>query len=182
MIAARAGVSPGSLYQFFPNKEAIAQAYAASATARLHQVYDAVLAPDVITLPFSDFLDTFIDALIAFNREHPGFLALSVASTISATLAHSLADLQQGIFGRLDEMVAALWPQGTPEQRRILRLVSHRLFVALLPLVLGGRGEGQEAIVRELKTVLYRYWEPIVRPTTNPTGDDRWAVTTSGPG
>ena len=32
MIAARAGVSPGSLYQFFSNKEAIAQAFAADAT------------------------------------------------------------------------------------------------------------------------------------------------------
>src|SRR6266516_4250958 len=35
MIAARAGVSRGSLYQFFPHKEAIAQAFATDAINHL---------------------------------------------------------------------------------------------------------------------------------------------------
>lgn len=164
MIAAGAGVSPGSLYQFFPNKEAIAYAYAASAVTRLHEVYDAVLAPEVIELPLADFLDTFIDALVAFNRTHPGYLALSVASTMSAPLANALADLQGGIFARIEAMLTALWPQGAPEQRRLHGLISYRLFLALLPLVIGDEEEEQQAIVRELKLVLSRYWEPIISP------------------
>ena len=165
MIAARAGVSPGSLYQFFPNKEAIAHAYAAAATARLHQVYDTVLAPDVIALPLKDFLDTFIEGLMSFNRQYPGYLALSVAATISPPLALALADLQQGIFARLDAMIAALWPDGTPEQRRLHGLISYRLFLALLPLALGDPEDDQQAIVREMKAVLYRYWAPIIGPS-----------------
>lgn len=172
-IAARAGVSPGSLYQFYPNKEAIARAYAAAATARLHQMYDAVLDPAAIGLPFAEFLDTFVDALIAFNRDHPGYLALSVASTISSSLALALADLQRGVQGRLEAVIAALWPQGAPEQRRIVQLVSYRLFLALLPLALRGSEADQEAIVREMKAVLYRYWEPIVAapPELDPAGE-----------
>jgi AcrR family transcriptional regulator len=162
MIAARAGVSPGSLYQFFPNKEAIAHAYAAAATTRLRQVYDTVLAPDVVALPLADFLDVFIDALMAVNRAYPGYLALSIASTISPPLALALADLQQGIFARLDALLAAIWPASTPEQRYLHGLISYRLFLALLPLALGEHGEDQGAIVRELKAVLYRYWEPII--------------------
>jgi AcrR family transcriptional regulator len=162
MIAARAGVSPGSLYQFFPNKEAIAHAYAAAATTRLREAYDSVLAPEVIALPLADFLDVFIDALMVVNRAYPGYLALSIASTISEPLALALADLQQGIFARLDALLAALWPQGTPEERRLHGLISYRLFLALLPLALGDQGEDQQAIVRELKAVLYRYWEPII--------------------
>ena len=63
MIAARAGVSPGSLYQFFPNKEAIAQAFAADATGHLHRVYDTLLSPEVITLPLRDFIDIFVERL-----------------------------------------------------------------------------------------------------------------------
>jgi AcrR family transcriptional regulator len=165
MIAARAGVSPGSLYQFFPNKEAIAHAYAAAATARLHQVYDTVLAPEVIALPLKDFLDTFIEGLMSFNRQYPGYLALSVAATISPPLALALADLQQGSFARLDAMIAALWPDGTPEQRRLHGLISYRLFLALLPLALGDPEDDQQAIVREMKAVLYRYWAPITGPS-----------------
>lgn len=165
-IAARAGVSPGSLYQFFPHKEAIAHAYAAAAVARLHQVYDGVLAPEVIALPLAAFFDAFVDGLIAFNRERPGYLALAVASTISEPLARAVAELQAGVFARIDAMIAALWPEGSPEQRRLHGLVSYRLFLALLPLVLVGDGKEQEAIVREMKAVLYRYWEPIIAGTT----------------
>ena len=57
MIAARAGVSRGSLYQFFPNKEAIAQAFATDATNHLQEVYDALLSSEAMTLPLQAFLD-----------------------------------------------------------------------------------------------------------------------------
>ncbi len=162
MIAARAGVSPGSLYQFFPNKEAIAQAFAADATEHLHRVYDTLLSSEVMILPLQVFVDTFVDAIIAFNRNYPGYLALELGSTLSSSLALVLAEFQQGLQTRLDALLAAYWPHSTPEQRQLPLLVSYRLFLALLPLVLQGAEEEQRAIVRELKAVLYRYWEPIV--------------------
>jgi len=159
LIAARAGVSPGSLYQFFPNTEAIAQAYAEAATAQLHRVYDAVLAPEVTGLPLRPFLDAFIDALIAFNRDYPGYLALSVASMISPPLDLALRDLHEGIEGRLGALLRARWPTIPPEQLRLRGLVSYRLFLAVLPLVLGDPGADQQALVSEMKVMLYRYWE-----------------------
>src|ERR1700731_3881711 len=82
MIAAHAGISPGSLYQFFPNKEAITQAFAADVTEHLHQVYDTLLSSEAITLPLRDFLATFIDRIVAFNRNNPGYLALTLGSTL----------------------------------------------------------------------------------------------------
>ncbi len=162
LIAARAGVSPGSLYQFFPHKEAIAQAYAAAAIAQLHRVYDALLAPPTSALPFPAFLDAFIDALLAFNRAYPGYFALTLASTISAPLAAALAELQGGLQARQDAVLAALWPGSIPAQRRLPGLVAYRIFIALLPLALAAEEEQQRAIERELKTVLYRYWAPLI--------------------
>ncbi len=162
MITARAGVSPGSLYQYFPNKEAIAQAFAADATEQLARVYDTIWSPEVLALPLQSFLSTFIDRFIAFNRTYPGYLALELGSTLSPSLALVLAELQQGLQTRLDALIAAYWPHSTREQRQLPLLVSYRLFLALLPLVLRGDEEHQRAIVRELKAMLYRYWEPIV--------------------
>src|SRR5258706_7238705 len=162
MIAARTGISGGSLYQYYPDKEAIAQAFAADATNQLHQVYDTLLSSEVMTLPLQAFLDTFIDRIVVFNRNYPGYLALELGSTISSSLARVLADLQQGIQARLDALLAAYWPHSTPEQRHLPLLVSYRLFLALLPLALQGDGENQRAIVREMKVLLYRYWEPIM--------------------
>jgi AcrR family transcriptional regulator len=162
MIAARAGVSPGSLYQFFPNKEAIAQAYAAGAVEQLHQVYDTLLSPEMIALPLRAFVDIFIDTLVAFNRSYPGYLALALGSTLSSPLALALADLQQGVLAHLDALFAARWPESTQEQRRLPLLVSYRLFLALLPLVLKGDEDNQGAVVCEMKVILYRYWEPLI--------------------
>jgi AcrR family transcriptional regulator len=162
MIAARAGISPGSLYQFFPNKEAIAQAFAADAVDQLHRVYDSLLSPEVMNLPLQAFFDTFVERIIAFNRSYPGYLALELGSTLSSSLAQVLADFQQGMQARLDALLASYWPQSTPEKRQLPLLVSYRLFLALLPLALSGDGEQQRAIVREMKVVLYRYWEPIM--------------------
>ena len=162
MIAAQAGISPGSLYQFFPNKEAIAQAFAADATEHLMKVYDTILSSEVITLPLQAFIETFIDRLVAFNRSYPGYLALELGSTLSAPLALVLADFRQDIQAHLDAIFAARWPQSTQEQRRLPLLVSYRLFFALLPLVLEADAEQQRAIVSEMKVFLYRYWEPIM--------------------
>src|SRR6266516_8117297 len=92
MIAARAGVSPGSLYQFFPNKEAIAQAFAADAIEHLLRVYDTLLSSEVMTLHLEAFFDTFVDRIIAFNRTYPGYLALELGSTISPPLALAIAN------------------------------------------------------------------------------------------
>jgi AcrR family transcriptional regulator len=164
MIAARAGISPGSLYQFFPNKEAIAQAFAADATDQLHRVYDSMLSSEVITSPLQAFLATFVDRIVAFNRNTPGYLALQLGSTISPSLALAIADFQQVVQARLDALLAAYWPHSTSEQRHLPLLVSYRLFLALLPLALQGDEKQQRAIVCEMKVVLYRYWEPIIDP------------------
>jgi AcrR family transcriptional regulator len=162
MIAARAGISPGSLYQFFPNKEAITQAFAADATEHLHQVYVTIISSEVMTLPLRAFIDTFIDRLVAFNRSYPGYLALELGSTLSSPLTLVLADFHQEILADLDAVFAARWPHSTQEQRRLPLFISYRLFFSLLPLVLEGDGEHQQAIVREMKVFLYRYWEPII--------------------
>src|SRR3954471_17613134 len=50
-IAARARTSVGSLYQFFPNKDAIVQALAVRYTSAFEQLKDRVMALEVADLP-----------------------------------------------------------------------------------------------------------------------------------
>src|SRR5260370_8446059 len=72
-IAAQAGISPGSLYQFFSNKEEIAQALAARYPEELQQVYGSVFSGEAASLPFTLWLAQIIDALFSFHLDHPPF-------------------------------------------------------------------------------------------------------------
>jgi AcrR family transcriptional regulator len=75
-IADAAGISPGSLYQFFSNKEEIAQALAARYVEELQLVYTTIFSVEAATLPFSQWLDQIVDALMAFHLTHPAFHTL----------------------------------------------------------------------------------------------------------
>ncbi|MBS0196516.1 MAG: TetR/AcrR family transcriptional regulator [Planctomycetes bacterium] len=70
-IAARADAPIGSLYQFFPNKEAVARA------VRTRYIED-VEAQWVRLHPAdsSAFVDEFVDSMVLFVAHHPAFLAL----------------------------------------------------------------------------------------------------------
>jgi AcrR family transcriptional regulator len=60
-IAAQAGISPGSLYQFFSNKEKIVQALAARYTEELQGVYDSVFSIKAASLPLARWLNQIIE-------------------------------------------------------------------------------------------------------------------------
>src|SRR5437660_11097229 len=59
-IARQAGTSIGSLYQFFPNKEAILHALAGRYLAELRAVHDRMLDDKAVHLPLSALYDRII--------------------------------------------------------------------------------------------------------------------------
>jgi AcrR family transcriptional regulator len=81
-IAAEAGVSPATLYQFFPNKEAIASALASKYAREMAEAEQAIDAEGV--LDFTEAIHELIDVCIAFNRTRPEFHTLVLDAPLSA--------------------------------------------------------------------------------------------------
>ena len=161
-IAAQSGISPGSLYQFFSNKEEIAQALAARYTEELQQVYDSVFSDEAASLPFSIWLDQIIDALLAFHFAHPAFhilLSIPAPSVQFASLADALPMELQNRF-ELGFRVRA--PHLSLTQSRLSATMTVQFFKAVLRLLLQAEEAEQRLLVRELKTSLYRYLEPLL--------------------
>jgi AcrR family transcriptional regulator len=160
-IADQAGISPGSLYQFFSNKEEIAQALAARYIEELQRVYSTVFSVEAAALPFSQWLDQIVDALIAFHLAHPAFHTLFDAppSLEVAGLTHRLPKELQTHF-ELGFQVRA--PHLSAAQRRLSATISVQLFRAVPRLVLQAEEAEQRLLVRELKTALQRYLEPYL--------------------
>jgi AcrR family transcriptional regulator len=159
-IAAEAGISPGSLYQFFANKEAIAQALAARYNEELQEVYAAAFLVST-SLPTADWLDRVIDTLLAFHDDHPAFHILlnTPPSTEVAKLTHDLPNELQRQFERGFQERAPTLPL---TQLALSATMSTQLFRAMLPLILASLPERRALLVAELKTALQRYLQPIL--------------------
>jgi AcrR family transcriptional regulator len=80
-IATEAGVSPATLYQFFPNKEAIASALA-SMYAREMAETERAIDPEGV-LSFTEAIRQLIDVCTSFNRKRPEFHTLVVDAPLS---------------------------------------------------------------------------------------------------
>jgi AcrR family transcriptional regulator len=159
-IAARAGVSPGSLYQFFPNKDAMAEALADRFEARLRET-QAIFGPEIEYLPLDQLIDHVIDPLVAFHVAHPGFQALFSGSIVSPRLASAVQGFLHAVVGRAEAMLAVRAPQLPPERRARCARVSVELVRALLPLVVTSDPAEREAMVAELKAVQRGYLAPL---------------------
>jgi AcrR family transcriptional regulator len=157
-IAARAGISPGSLYQFFANKEAIAEALSARIAERMGAAHAAAFdRADVADLPLDDLLDRILDPLIAFSLANPGAKALLAGPDAPAPLAAATRPLQDALLGRVAAVIGARAP-GLPEvERNRAALVAMQIVRAMTGPITAAAGAERAALVGELKRVLNAY-------------------------
>jgi AcrR family transcriptional regulator len=161
-IAAQAGISPGSLYQFFSNKEEIAQALVARYTEELQQIYGSIFSREAASRSFSLWLDQAIDALIAFHLAHPGFYILLTIPDPSMSLASLTQALPKDMQANFERGFQVRAPDLPVAQRLLCATMSVQLFKATLPLILEAEEADRKMLVHELKTVLQRYLEPLL--------------------
>ncbi|MDF6021062.1 TetR/AcrR family transcriptional regulator [Streptomyces sp. JH34] len=164
-IAREAGVSPGTLYQFFPNKEAIAIELGEQLMHRWRETYGAAFVVRHIELPLDRLLDTVLDPLIAFNCENPAFAVLTHGSEIPGVITREHDALHATMLTRTEELLAAYLPELPADQVTRTAEMAFVLFKAGLDLVMSHEGTEREAYVEELKTVMYRYLEPLACDT-----------------
>ncbi|MFJ5263754.1 TetR family transcriptional regulator [Streptomyces sp. NPDC088387] len=162
-IAREAGVSPGTLYQFFPNKEAIAIELGERLMREMREAYGEALAPVDRATPLEEAVGSAIDRFVAFNCDHPVFFALMHGPDIPGRIAEEHDALHATLLSRVRDLLSSLLPPDTPEAD-VERTANVCLstYKAGLELVLGSAGAEREAYVTELKHVLIRYLTPLV--------------------
>jgi AcrR family transcriptional regulator len=165
-IAAQAGVSPGTLYQFFPNKQAMAEALATEYAARYKVASDRALDPAGTTdLTFEALVDRLTDPLLAFHREAPAFEALFTGSVVSPDLAERIQQFHTELCSQLERIFAARRPDLAQAVIHSHAQVAIQIFKGLLPLAKTGGPEQRKQGARELKTVIERYLRPVLGDT-----------------
>ncbi|MFI0778314.1 TetR/AcrR family transcriptional regulator [Streptomyces sp. NPDC021212] len=161
-IAREAGVSPGTLYQFFPNKEAIAVELGDRLTQQMRDTHGAAFTDENAALPLGEMLDVVVDPLIEFNCANPVFLTLIRSSDTPGTVTEKHAAVHAALQTRVEELIGTYAPELPPERRTRTATMAFTLFKAGLELILSHEGEDREAYIAEMKNALYGYLAPAI--------------------
>ncbi|MBI1278395.1 MAG: TetR family transcriptional regulator [Anaerolineaceae bacterium] len=161
-IADRAGISPGSLYQFFPNKEAIADALAKQYTHELQQFWDSTFSADNIHMSLDVLINILVDSMITFDENKPGFSVLFFGDDTSADLAAMGHQLHEGIIGRFADLISARNPNIPPEKCELMANVIIRLYKAFVPVMVEHHSQQNTQMIGEMKAVLRGYLAPHI--------------------
>lgn len=150
-VAERAGASIGSLYQFFPNKESVAEALRAQYTKEVEKVWrHLALTASVLTV--DGLVRGLIDSQIQFARSHPAFLALLDAPPTVHT-PHRRKLMQE----RIAQVLLARKPRMSETKALRGGAVMQQIFRGLLTLYARSAAEEKGAVVEEFKAVLIGY-------------------------
>jgi AcrR family transcriptional regulator len=150
-VAERAGASIGALYQYFPNKEAIARALRRQYTEEM-QARWAPLAGQGAQLSVAELVDRILEVVIYFMENRPAYIPLMSAPK-------TLKDPAAGI--RLRELFAGIYRerQGklTPEVAFRIANVTVQTIKGMNALYAEARPAERVEIVREFKLMLTSY-------------------------
>jgi AcrR family transcriptional regulator len=155
-IAARAGASIGSLYQYFPTKELIAEALHVENAAALSAMIDALrceIARGARGRSAAALVETLLDRLAAFLAAHPAFVVLADRRGDSKHKAE--------VRARLRGRIASLLGAATPPLPRARAAVMAVVVLQVLKSVVAISGESdlpdRDAVLAELRAMLRRH-------------------------
>jgi AcrR family transcriptional regulator len=160
-IAAAAEISPGSLYQFFRSKQAIAEALTARYVAELQEMRDAALDPNLGRLPLPEMIDRVVDPMVAFHVAHPAAKALLAGADVSAELAATTERLHAAMRERVEDLIAVAAPHLRRRERVGTAQMCVQITKAILPMVSASGPAERRAIVIELKRALVGYLSTV---------------------
>ncbi|MFL5823751.1 MAG: TetR/AcrR family transcriptional regulator [Solirubrobacteraceae bacterium] len=117
-VARGAGVSVGSVYRFFPDKQAIVEALAVRYWSDFADLVAGVAEADALE-PVADPAAAVLSVLAAGFRSRPGFLALWYGGLRTERVRDRTRDARGSIAASIESIFAVHWP-GAPAQARIL--------------------------------------------------------------
>jgi AcrR family transcriptional regulator len=164
LIAKRAGVSIGSLYQFFPNRFAVLNALADRYRERIAETLVANLTADTPDRPWPEIVENVIDRLADQWRSDWSFHSVWLAIRSTPELRAQEDVFRKELIDRTILMLLArIAPNLPPERRDAAGSVILEVSNLLLDQSMR-RGPDQDRIViHELKTLLNGYLERLER-------------------
>jgi AcrR family transcriptional regulator len=157
-IAARAEVPVGSLYQFFPDKEAILQALADRYFEQEYRLF-VQLNAELADADIAVYIDRMIDAFKQFADDHPGYRAVlgQLIDLMTVADASELDEYDQMILSGLAQFLAQRNPQLDPAQCELIATTVLKAANELLWLAFTRDVATRQKLIAETKILITAY-------------------------
>jgi AcrR family transcriptional regulator len=159
-VAAGAGTSIGSVYQFFPNKLALFQALAERSLERSRLLFDALMTPEAMARPWWELLEAAVDGYAALLFNDPGLRAIHLNFHLYGVYAEADAALNRELIDRTEAMIARTAPSLPRAKRHLIATMTVQILSAVLFLTAREKPDFARTMIDEVKVVLRRYLEP----------------------
>ncbi len=156
-IAERAGASVGSLYHFFPNKDALIRALAARYDEELRRLNQASMPLAAAQLSIAAMVEGIVSPLVAFMERNPAYLPIYHATGDPRQPACASTEAHATIVGLVEGLMAARNPGRDPATRHLQASFAVELVHRMLAYAWVSPPAERPRIVRELKRTLALY-------------------------
>jgi AcrR family transcriptional regulator len=161
MIAQRANTAIGSLYDFFPNKEAIATRLSEQYLDEMQALYEGVLTDELVHASASQFVDRVLDPFVQYHQTHQGMLALWLQSQDDSRLSAMRQNLTEVVARRTAWILIKRYPHCDETSALRYSLMCMHTMHALMTLAID-HGQIDEEIIAESKTMMRAYLQAVL--------------------
>jgi len=162
-IAREAGVSPATLYQFFPNKEAIASVLA-STYAREMAEAERAIDPEG-ALSFTEAIQELLDFCMKFNRKHPEFHTLVIDAPLSAAAREEKQALGQAYVDFIAARLRRELPKISRSEATHHGQVALMIFRGILEELTTATPSTRPRLQQAMHDAVLRYLKPVLTQT-----------------
>ncbi len=168
-IALRARTAKGSLYQFFPNRDAVLAALALRYADEMRAIHERTFPMDSHGLSLERLIDRIVKPLADFHDRNPAFRRVfatvegPVDDTRSAP-SRLRAQLFESFVDRLDVLFSARNRTLSTRERRRAALVAASVGQALLARRGRAVAADKKPLLDDLRRLLFVYLQPLLEP------------------
>lgn len=155
-IADAAGVSVGTVYRFFPDKQTIVEALAVQYWSDFDDLVAGVAEAAELE-PLEDPAGTVLETLAAGFRARPGFLALWYGGLRNEQVRDVTRQARTGIAASIERILAVHWPHACAQSREVAAAMVVLAGDGLLREAFRRDPAGDEALLAEAKLLLDGY-------------------------
>lgn len=156
-IAVQAGISPGSLYQYFRDRSDIARALGRRYAEQLTAVHrEALEHLEQVSAPLPEVLDRVLDPIVAFKDGHEAFVLLLARPGLPEDLTGPIAEVEAAFAERVEQLLQARNPDAAAAEVGLVAGTMINLFRGVVG-TLGVVSGDADRDLAEVKLVLLSY-------------------------